>query len=91
MFENFRVFETELAGKKISFETGKWCGLSNGSVVVRYDRSNPLEKDAVKMGRIVRVFVNGSGEVDLNGDFVCDSPLNKKIKENQILRIILYI
>ena len=36
MFENFRVFETELAGKKISFETGKWCGLSNGSVVVRY-------------------------------------------------------
>ena len=36
MFENFRVFETELAGQKISFETGKWCGLSNGSVVVRY-------------------------------------------------------
>ncbi len=36
MFENFRVFETELAGKKISFETGKWCALSNGSVTVRY-------------------------------------------------------
>lgn len=57
----------------------------DGSVVVRYDRSNPLENNAVKMGRIVRVFVSGSGEVDLNGDFVCDSPLNKKIKENQLI------
>ncbi len=36
MFENFRVFETEFAGSKISFETGKWCALSNGSCVVRY-------------------------------------------------------
>ena len=32
MFENFRVFETELAGKKISFETGKMACLANGSV-----------------------------------------------------------
>ena len=36
MFENFRVFETELAGKKISFETGKMACLANGSVLVRY-------------------------------------------------------
>ncbi|MBP1581551.1 MAG: polyribonucleotide nucleotidyltransferase [Oscillospiraceae bacterium] len=42
MFENFRVFETELAGKKISFETGKWCGLSNGSVVVRYGETTVM-------------------------------------------------
>ena len=42
MFENFRVFETELAGKKISFETGKWCGLSNGSVVVRYGETTVI-------------------------------------------------
>ena len=42
MFENFRVFETELAGKKISFETGKWCGLANGSVVVRYGETTVM-------------------------------------------------
>ena len=42
MFENFRVFETELAGKKISFETGKWCGLSNGSCVVRYGETTVM-------------------------------------------------
>ena len=42
MFENFRVFETELAGKKISFETGKWCALSNGSVVVRYGETTVM-------------------------------------------------
>lgn len=38
MFENFRVFETELAGKKISFETGKMACLANGSVLVRIRR-----------------------------------------------------
>ena len=42
MFENFRVFETELAGKKISFETGKWCALSNGSVVARYGETTVM-------------------------------------------------
>ena len=36
MFENYKVFETELAGKKITFETGKMCCLSNASVLVRY-------------------------------------------------------
>lgn len=42
MFENYRVFETELAGKKISFETGKICGLSNGSVLVRYGETTVM-------------------------------------------------
>lgn len=36
MFENFKVYETEFAGRKMTFETGKMCGLSNGSVLVRY-------------------------------------------------------
>ena len=36
MFENYRVFETEFAGKKITFETGKMCCLAGGSVLVRY-------------------------------------------------------
>ena len=31
-----KVYETELAGRKISFETGKMAGLANGSVLVRY-------------------------------------------------------
>ncbi len=42
MFENFRVFETEFAGKKISFETGKMCCLASGSVLVRYGETTVL-------------------------------------------------
>lgn len=32
----FKIYETELAGRKLSIETGKMAGLSNGSVLVRY-------------------------------------------------------
>ena len=42
MFENYRVFKTELAGKPISFEVGKMCGLSNGSCLVRYGETTVL-------------------------------------------------
>lgn len=36
MFENYRTFETIYAGRKLVVETGKTCGLSNGSCWVRY-------------------------------------------------------
>ena len=36
MFENYRTFETTYAGRPIIVETGKTCGLSNGSCWVRY-------------------------------------------------------
>ena len=36
MFENYRTFETTYAGRKLIVETGKTCGLSNGSCWVRY-------------------------------------------------------
>lgn len=52
----------------------------DGSVVVSYDRSNPAENEAVKSGRLVKVHIHSSGDVDLNGDFICDSELNKTIK-----------
>ncbi|MBP0990387.1 MAG: polyribonucleotide nucleotidyltransferase [Oscillospiraceae bacterium] len=42
MFENYRVFETEFAGKKISFETGMMCGLANGSCLVRYGETTVM-------------------------------------------------
>ena len=32
----FKIYETELAGRKLSIETGKMAALSNGSVLVRY-------------------------------------------------------
>ena len=32
----FKVYETELAGRKLSIESGKIAGLANGSVMVRY-------------------------------------------------------
>ena len=36
MFENYRKFETTFAGRPLVVETGKTCGLSNGSCWVRY-------------------------------------------------------
>ena len=36
MFENFRTFEYELAGRPLVIETGKMAGLANGSCLVRY-------------------------------------------------------
>ena len=36
MFENYRVFEYELAGRPLKIETGKLAGLANGSCLVRY-------------------------------------------------------
>ncbi len=36
MFENFRTFETTLAGRPLIVETGKMAQLANGSCLVRY-------------------------------------------------------
>lgn len=36
MFEQFRTFETDFAGKKLVIETGKMAQLCNGSCLVRY-------------------------------------------------------
>ena len=42
MFENYRVFETEFAGRKITFETGKMCALAGSSILVRYGETAVL-------------------------------------------------
>ena len=36
MYENFRTFETEFAGRRLVVETGKMAELANGSCLVRY-------------------------------------------------------
>lgn len=36
MFENYKVFKTEIAGREFVVETGKMCCLSNGSCLVKY-------------------------------------------------------
>ncbi len=36
MFENFKVFETEFAGRPLVIETGKMAQLANGQCLVRY-------------------------------------------------------
>ena len=56
----------------------------DGSVVVRYDRSNPREAAAVRSGRLVRVRVVSSGDVDVSGEFVSDSPLNEHIRPSTL-------
>jgi len=35
-FQNYHVFETEIAGRKLTVETGKMAQLANGSCLVRY-------------------------------------------------------
>ena len=35
-FKNFKVWETELAGRKLTLETGKMAGLANASIMARY-------------------------------------------------------
>ena len=41
-FKNFKVWETELAGRKLVLETGKMAGLANASVMARYGDTNVL-------------------------------------------------
>ncbi len=40
MFENFRVFETEFAGRPLKVETGKMGQLANGSCLIRYGETS---------------------------------------------------
>ncbi len=42
MFENYRTFEFELAGRPLIVETGKIAGLANGSCIVRYGETAVL-------------------------------------------------
>jgi polyribonucleotide nucleotidyltransferase len=42
MFENFKVFETELAGRPLVVETGKVAQLANGSCLVKYGETTVL-------------------------------------------------
>ena len=41
-FKNFKVWETELAGRKLTLETGNMAGLANASVMARYGETNVL-------------------------------------------------
>ena len=36
MFENYKVFNYEFAGRPLIVETGKLAGLANGSALIRY-------------------------------------------------------
>ena len=36
MFENFKVYETDFAGRPLVIETGKMAQLANGECLVRY-------------------------------------------------------
>ena len=35
-FDNFKVYETNAAGRPFKVEMGKMCGLSNASALIRY-------------------------------------------------------
>ena len=64
-FENFKVYETTLAGRPFKVEMGKMCGLSNASALIRYGETCVLCN--VVMGRyrkgacLLLLYTNGSG------------------------------
>ena len=41
-FKNFKVWETELAGRTLTLETGKMAGLANASIMARYGETEVL-------------------------------------------------
>lgn len=41
-FENYKVYETELAGRPLKIETGKMAQLASGAVMVRYGETSVL-------------------------------------------------
>ncbi|MBQ4644648.1 MAG: polyribonucleotide nucleotidyltransferase [Clostridia bacterium] len=41
-FKNFKVWETELAGRKLTLETGKMAGLANAAILARYGETEVL-------------------------------------------------
>ena len=41
-FKNFKIWETELAGRKLTLETGKMAGLANAAVMARYGETEVL-------------------------------------------------
>ena len=57
----------------------------DGSVVVRYDRDDTVQNAAMKTGRFVRVKIEAAGEVDLNGAFIGDSPLNEGAAQSHLI------
>ena len=42
-FENYKVYETMLAGRPFKAEMGKMCGLSNASALIRYGETCVME------------------------------------------------
>ncbi len=41
-FNNYKVYETTLAGRPLKFETGMMCGLSNASIMATYGETAVL-------------------------------------------------
>ncbi len=41
-FKDFKIWETELAGRKLTLETGKMAGLANAAIMARYGDTNVL-------------------------------------------------
>lgn len=52
----------------------------DGNVVVRYDTDDEKAINSIKPGRLVKVFIDASGDVDLEGRFISDSDLNNNQK-----------
>ena len=51
-FKNYRVFETEIAGRKLTVETGKMAQLANGSCLVRYGETAVLVTATAPLSRV---------------------------------------
>lgn len=57
----------------------------DGSVVIRYDLDDEVQKNAVKPGRVVQVYADSSSDVDIDAHFISDLPVNKKTSDSPLL------
>ena len=77
-FKNFKVWETEFAGRKFSLETGKMAGLANAAFLARYGETEVLctvtaefraHSSAVRAEQVKRLFLQAAALTGLSVRF----------------------
>ena len=56
----------------------------DGSVVVRYEKTDEAACRAVQPGRVVRARAVAAGDVDLDAEFISDSPVNALMQSSDL-------
>ena len=91
MFENFRVFETEFAGRKMTFETGKMCCQADWPA---YDESKTVASEvtiAVQVGGKLKTTVTVPTDSEQDAVLAvvtADSKIQKLMEGKDLVKVI---